>query len=200
MDNLSTKEKILHSAFKAFLKSGYKDVSVNEVVREIGLTKGGFYHYFKSKEDLCTEIIESYCFNFLHEFEIIISDPARSIKDKLGQASCLIIKMLDFNEQEGIEYGSLLLLIYDSMKRFDHLEEHAKNLYHHIYYLVLSQFSEAQLKGTIKPELDPGALAMTLVTLIEGIFFMSVMFDNGILKAKVPEMVNNFWLQIENRN
>ncbi len=198
MENPNTKERILLTAVKAFLRSGYRDVSINEVVNELGITKGAFYHYFDSKDDLLVEIIEEYCFSFLYEFEELMSDLQTDIKKNIEQAASLIISKLDFNKQEGIEYGSFLLLIYDSMKRFNYIKERGKTLYMKIYNLILAKLRLAQQTNMIKPELDHEALTLALITMIEGIFFMSEIFDTELLKEKVPAMVNNFWQQIAN--
>lgn len=60
MELMDSKEKILHVAFNLFRQKGYKDVSLTEIVNEVGLTKGAFYHYFGGKEQLFTEIIDAY--------------------------------------------------------------------------------------------------------------------------------------------
>jgi len=196
MQNLSTKEKILLTALKAFLRAGYRDVSINEIVQELGITKGAFYHYFASKDDLLAQIIETYCFSFLHEFADIISAPQTGIKEKLEQAANLLLSKLDFNKNEGIEYGSFLLLMYDSMKRVAALKERVKILYANIYGLVLANFRQAQQQRIIKADLDPEALALNLITMIEGIFFMSEIFDTDLLKGQAQAMVNNLWVQM----
>ncbi|WP_054692879.1 TetR/AcrR family transcriptional regulator [Syntrophomonas palmitatica] len=196
MENKSTKEKILLTAFKAFLRAGYRDVSINEIVRELGITKGAFYYYFRSKDALFIEIIEAYCFNFLYEFAAVISSQQIEIRDKIQAAAALILNKLDFNQQEGIEYGSFLLLMYDSMKRMDYLKDRVIKLYQNLYELVLANFAQAQEQGIIKPDLDPEALTLTLITMIEGIFFMSEIFDTELLKTKAEAIINNFWLQM----
>ncbi|MBR5269822.1 MAG: helix-turn-helix transcriptional regulator, partial [Anaerotignum sp.] len=45
---LKTEHEILEMAFDMFLEKGFSEVSTNEIIREAGLTKGGFYYYFKS--------------------------------------------------------------------------------------------------------------------------------------------------------
>jgi len=57
---MDSKEKILNVAFTLFLQKGYRDVSLKEIVKEVGLTKGAFYHYFDGKEQLFTEVIDGY--------------------------------------------------------------------------------------------------------------------------------------------
>jgi len=44
----TTKEHILFTALKLILKKGYGNVTMNELVEASGLSKGAFYHYFKT--------------------------------------------------------------------------------------------------------------------------------------------------------
>ncbi|GAB6066160.1 TetR/AcrR family transcriptional regulator [Aquifex pyrophilus] len=55
---METKERILLSAKRLFSEKGYYGTSVEEIVRDAGLSKGAFYFYFKSKEDVFKELIE----------------------------------------------------------------------------------------------------------------------------------------------
>lgn len=57
---MDSKERILNVAFNLFLQKGYRDVSLNDIVAEVGLTKGAFYHYFDGKEQLFTQVIDGY--------------------------------------------------------------------------------------------------------------------------------------------
>ncbi|MEA5083206.1 MAG: TetR/AcrR family transcriptional regulator [Lachnospiraceae bacterium] len=52
-----TKEKFLEEGKKEFLKKGYKGTSLRQLCKDLGLTQGAYYGYFKGKEDLFNEIV-----------------------------------------------------------------------------------------------------------------------------------------------
>ena len=52
----STKERILETSLQLFHKHGYHGVTIDQIVSEAGTSKGGFYHYYKSKDELLYEI------------------------------------------------------------------------------------------------------------------------------------------------
>lgn len=56
------KEEILEAALTLFSKFGYDGTSFSQIAKHVGLTKGGIYHHFQSKEEL---------FNQLHEYSMI---------------------------------------------------------------------------------------------------------------------------------
>ena len=53
------KRKILEKAFELFRKNGYTDTKVEDITRKLGISKGSFYTYFKTKEELLCEVLES---------------------------------------------------------------------------------------------------------------------------------------------
>jgi AcrR family transcriptional regulator len=49
--------RIVESARKLFNRSGFDNVSVDQIMADAGLTRGGFYSYFESKSDLYAEAL-----------------------------------------------------------------------------------------------------------------------------------------------
>jgi TetR/AcrR family transcriptional regulator, cholesterol catabolism regulator len=52
--------RISAAALQLFSEQGYRGTSLEEIVAAAGVTKGAFYHYFKSKEDLLREIHDTF--------------------------------------------------------------------------------------------------------------------------------------------
>ena len=53
-----TRAKILRAAGKVFRRQGYHAAGVDKVMEEAGLTAGGFYAHFDSKEALLAELLD----------------------------------------------------------------------------------------------------------------------------------------------
>ncbi|MDQ0337701.1 AcrR family transcriptional regulator [Caldalkalibacillus uzonensis] len=60
MPQRSTKERIMATALQLFEAHGYHRVTVDQIVQESGTSKGGFYHNFKSKDELLYMIHDSF--------------------------------------------------------------------------------------------------------------------------------------------
>ena len=55
----ATKQKILDAAIKTFMEKGYEQSTILDVVANMeGLTRGAFYHHFKSKEELFSAVLD----------------------------------------------------------------------------------------------------------------------------------------------
>jgi TetR/AcrR family transcriptional repressor of nem operon len=52
-----TRERIVESARHLFNARGFTGVSIDEIMGEAGLTRGGFYNHFSTKEELCAEVV-----------------------------------------------------------------------------------------------------------------------------------------------
>lgn len=63
---MDTRDRIIRTAFIGFLENGYEGISLNEIIKRTGMTKGAFYYYFKNKEQLIKELIDKYLFSYLN--------------------------------------------------------------------------------------------------------------------------------------
>ena len=52
-----TRQRILTSAAKLFRENGYQGVSIDAIMADADLTRGGFYAHFKSKKDLFSAVM-----------------------------------------------------------------------------------------------------------------------------------------------
>lgn len=53
-----TVQRILDTATKLFLENGWEQTTIQNIVDELGdLTRGAFYHHFKSKEDIINAVL-----------------------------------------------------------------------------------------------------------------------------------------------
>ena len=55
-----TRERILKSARHLFNRKGFAEVTIDEIMAEAGLTRGGFYNHFDTKERLYAEAISQF--------------------------------------------------------------------------------------------------------------------------------------------
>ena len=51
------KQAIKHAAIRIFVKQGFENTTMEDLVKETGLSKGGFYHYYKNTTDILHDIM-----------------------------------------------------------------------------------------------------------------------------------------------
>ena len=59
-DPETRRTEIIDIAEELFLKNGYNETAVSDIVKKVGVSQGTFYYYFKSKEDILNAIIDRY--------------------------------------------------------------------------------------------------------------------------------------------
>lgn len=56
----TTRAKIVETARILFNKYGFQNVTIDQVMHEAGLTRGGFYNHFRNKDALYSEAVSSF--------------------------------------------------------------------------------------------------------------------------------------------
>lgn len=84
------KEKLTEQSIRLFEKKGFSETSIQDIVDSIGVTKGTFYYYFSSKEELLMDIHLGYINNLLDHQERILNDDI-SCKQKLFEIVNMLI-------------------------------------------------------------------------------------------------------------
>ena len=60
IDPKQRKMEYLETALKLFNEKGYEKTTIKDIIDAMGVSKGAFYHYFQSKEDIIEEISDAY--------------------------------------------------------------------------------------------------------------------------------------------
>jgi AcrR family transcriptional regulator len=77
------KSEILDAAQKLFAEKGYAKATVTDIINVHGLSKGIFYHYFKSKEEVMDAIIERIVDQGVAKAKLIATHPGMTNQQKL---------------------------------------------------------------------------------------------------------------------
>ncbi|MBL4953420.1 TetR family transcriptional regulator [Neobacillus sp. YIM B02564] len=85
------KDKITEHSIRLFEKQGFSETSIQDIVDSLGVTKGTFYYYFSSKEELLMDIHLGYINGLLNQQEKILNDKATSSREKLNDIVTMLI-------------------------------------------------------------------------------------------------------------
>lgn len=104
-ENPVTREKLLETAQHLMLAKGYTATSVEEICEDSDLTKGSFFHYFASKEDLGKAVLDRYVVSMFH---LVRSAPFMKKKDPLQRLYGYIDFMIEVSKDPARRSGCLL--------------------------------------------------------------------------------------------
>ena len=78
------RRELLETAQALFYEKGYENTSVADIIDTVGIAKGTFYHYFKSKEALLDEIVRWQTRIIDEVVTPIIKDPRMTAVEKFN--------------------------------------------------------------------------------------------------------------------
>lgn len=81
----ATRERLLVAAKKLVMSKGFAGTSVDDVLKATGLTKGAFFHHFKSKADLADQLMRWYAESDMKMFRTFMAKAEAAHDDPLDQ-------------------------------------------------------------------------------------------------------------------
>ncbi|PIF22348.1 TetR/AcrR family transcriptional regulator [Candidatus Pantoea floridensis] len=82
---IDTREHLLATGEQVCLQRGFTGMGLIEMLALADVTKGSFYHYFRSKEAFGVALLERYFANFLQQIEQQLNQPGLTPTERLLQ-------------------------------------------------------------------------------------------------------------------
>ena len=186
---LTTLDRIHRAAKTEFLEKGYKDASLRNIVKSVGMTTGAFYGYYKSKEELFAALVGehyAYLLNCFQKAQKEFTDlPHEQQPEGMGNISgACMFDMLHY-AYEHLEECKLILCCSEGTKFSGLIDEmvEIEAAATHAYQEVLQEL------GRPSPQIDP-ALEHILITGMFHTFFELVIHEMSLQNAEnyVKEM------------
>lgn len=79
----ATRDRIIETADLLFYQRGFEATSFADIAADVGISRGNFYHHFKTKDDILDGVINRRLANteqMLDHWEVSGSDPAERIR------------------------------------------------------------------------------------------------------------------------
>ena len=99
-----TKREILRAAEQLFCQKGYEAASMQEIVRAAGVSKGGIYHHFASKEEIMTLLSHQHAQESAERAEAQLADAP----DDLARLNLLLSACLPMRDEDAAFTAMLL--------------------------------------------------------------------------------------------
>ena len=187
-----SKEHIITIASKLFLQKSFKEVTMKEIVKETGLSKGAFYHYFESKEQLFFEVLDYFFTNVMtHAYEKYSRESFyKFYHDYANSISMYSQKYLDlFGENKTEEEFNMnyFSLAFDAIKLFPAFRQQMIDSQKKEIETWIEVLKKARETGEIKSTMTDEEIAKSFIFLGDGAAMHLIM--RGV---KIKELVSPF--------
>jgi AcrR family transcriptional regulator len=183
-----TREHIMAKAEAIILQRGYSGTSIEEIIGEAGITKGGFFYHFNGKNDLAKNLILRYLKNDAAFFNGLAERAHALTEDPLQQLLIFLKLMAEaMEEMPDAHPGCLVASFTYEAEQFD-AEVRELNAQGVLSWrsIFREHFDKVIEKYPMKIEQPLDELADMLSVVIEGgILMTKVLNDSNILPKQI---------------
>jgi TetR/AcrR family transcriptional regulator, transcriptional repressor for nem operon len=183
MKKKDTEGEIIRIGTEMIARQGYNATGIDAILKEAGVPKGSFYHYFKSKEEFGLAVIDHFAERFEQRLELFLNNedvpPLGRIRDILESG---LTHVTQNQCTKGCLIGNLGQELADLNERFRARLDEIFGMWRERFSACLA---EAQKRGELSGAIDP---AVTAGFILSG-------WEGAILRAKVmksPQPMRDF--------
>ena len=193
-----TKSHILLVSLKLFLQNNFKEVTMKEIVEKTGLSKGAFYHYFDSKEQLFYEIIDNFFSAILqYDFTLLPNNSLYKFYHAYAdQINSLRFQFLDDGNEKGEDFINLnfFSLLFDAFKLFPEFKSKLEAFHRKETKAWVKAIKNARDSGEIDSALTNRQIAQIFLYTSDGLTMNLTMESNTKnLDRKLSSLWDNFY-------
>jgi len=162
-----------------FLQKNFKEVTMKEIVEKTGLSKGAFYHYFESKEQLFEQII-SYFFEGIINFDFTVLEGKpfyefyNEILERITSYSPPADGLTTANAEAFLE-PNFYILIFDAYKMLPEFRKRIEA--YHVYEMEswIASIGNARKNGEINSAMSDKQIAQCFIFTGDGMYLNTIM-------------------------
>jgi AcrR family transcriptional regulator len=165
------KEKIIHAARVCFARKGYDLTTIEDVVVESGISKGGIYYWFNNKHEMFLSLVENWAEDLTSRFRTIYESEPDFFK-RLELLTYLAGEFVKEEEELARQYnfdvlGRLFVLFVQQAMVDSAVQVRLEKIYTFHQELHTSLINEAVRTGQIRP-VDADSLAILITAAYDG--------------------------------
>lgn len=151
---MELKQHILKKSYELFMRYGIKSVTMDDIARELGMSKKTLYQYVDNKSDLIEQIFHQHT----EEEKTAIEQIRRSSADAVDE----ILKIARYVVEQLRELSSTT--VYDLQKYYPNTWKQMEALHQrHVYAIIKENLERGIRQGAYRSNLNPDIIAKLYV-------------------------------------
>lgn len=182
-----TKRKLVDAGVNLMRARGYNATTVDDICADAGVTKGGFFHYFKSKDDIARAALTHFHEGKVHDYE---AAPFRKLADPLDR----VFGRLDYVKESvgGKSHVTKGCLIGMFAQELAVTNPEIRDVCDDFFSRIVRDFSQdlAEAKAAHAPDakFDPKAVAQFYVSVVQGSLILAkIAGNNEVLRSNMEQ-------------
>jgi len=161
-----TRQNIIDNSLQLFSVKGFYNTSINDIMETTGLTKGGLYAHFGSKEDIWYSVYDM----AVRIWKDIVFKNTKDVKNPLERLEKLIVNDIKLYLGGNVFEGGCFFLnmLVELSGQSPTMSKHILQGFIKFSRLIKSWLSEAQEKGILKDNLNLKEISNFIVITLNG--------------------------------
>jgi len=175
----ATRRRILDKAGELFFQFGYKRVTMDDIARELGMSKKTIYLHVPSKDAL----VETYMLSFLEETIGKATATFQGAEDVVE----LTQRLLPFLRERFSKISPVMMA--DMQRYYPHLWEQINERRMAVLGLYIGLLERDREAGLIRPEVNPKVMAKIIMTVVQEVANPATFME---LQVPLPDVMDTF--------
>ena len=182
-----TKRKLVDAGVKLMRARGYNATTVDDICADAGVTKGGFFHYFKSKDDIAHSALAHFHEDRMKSYE---DAPFRKLADPLDR----VYGRLDFVKtsvggDHHVTKGCLIGMFAQELAVTNpEIGEVCQNYFERMVRDFSRDLAEAKAAHAPDAKFDAKAVAQFYLSLVQGSLMLAkIAGKNDVLHENIEQ-------------
>ena len=169
------RQEIVDAARVCFLRNGFHQTTTDEICREASITPGGLYHYFASKDDIISAVIDGAAHETVANLRAV-AEASGNVRSAIEALATLFYEWA--RDPELSNQTRLDVEIWAETLRNEKLAETTKESRAIRRRWLEALISQAKNEGLYQDDVDPGGLADLLMAIFDGLRVSRLLWDD----------------------
>ncbi|MGB5371985.1 MAG: TetR/AcrR family transcriptional regulator [Flavobacteriaceae bacterium] len=195
LKRIATMHKMQVTGLHLFYSKGYYNTSVDDILKELSLSKGAFYYHFDSKEDFFIQIIENLLVRKVYSMLI---QPIEGHEKTLTMISDCFEDALETAVHNELDYGFVLSNFMNEFNgRNDNIMKHLNEILKVWEVNLVSAIQRGKFNGHIDRHVDAEGVAIYLMSAYIGIRTLMVETAPAARKYRFMAQLRHYFKSLE---
>ena len=162
-----TREQIIQAAKQLFTENGYHNTSIYDLFEKSGISKGAFYHHWKTKEDLAFTILDEMKMAYESRIYPLIETEGRA-RDQIER---VLQTITELNADPNWHYCKLMAILSTELDPGDHgmgaAVHRMRGQWRQFWQALLRR---AQEQGDLRADIATSDLSFLITSAICGVY------------------------------
>ncbi len=202
---MDTRTQIIHAAVWLFLKHGYNTVSVSDIANRAGVSKGGLYHHFSSKEALAEAVVDFYIRDFYLKVRSSMSNTNSTTREKLlavfefsaPDRGIWAVPAVEHAPEDRLNPSAVLRFLFEIARDNEELRQRVADSHDRVIDDLETMLCEGQDKGEVRQDLDCRHTALTIFSMHRGLLNLWAFNPEIEIDGSSQRMAEDMWRMIQ---